>query len=57
MNRRRRLEREVSLAKKRIDEAPNDTPSDIKDLWEKEYIGLSFDLNNLVDQEDDNNDD
>lgn len=57
MNRRRRLEREVSLAKKRIDEAPNDTPSDIKDLWEKEYIELSFDLNNLVDQEDDNNDD
>lgn len=56
MSRRERLEQEVNLAKERIDNMPTDTPTDIKQILEEEYIQLSFDLNNFVD-EDDNNDD
>ncbi|MCD7899436.1 MAG: hypothetical protein LUH22_06060 [Bacteroides sp.] len=55
MSRRERLEDEVALARKRIANAPEDTPEDIRQIWEEELIQLEFDLNNLVDEEDDNN--
>lgn len=55
MNRRSQLEHEVSLAQKRIKEAPKDTPDDIKKLWEEELVNLEFELNNLTDYEEDNN--
>lgn len=57
MSRRERLENDVRMAKERIDNAPSDTPGEIRDIWEKEYIQLAFDLNNFVDQDDNNDDD
>lgn len=55
MSRRSQLEHEVSLAQKRIKEAPKDTPEDIKKLWEDELVSLEIELNNLTDDEEDNN--
>ena len=46
MSRRSQLEHEVSVAQERIKKAAKDTPKDIIKLWE---------LNNLVDDEEDNN--
>lgn len=57
MSRRERLEEEVQLAKGRIDNMPADTPIDIKQMLEREYIELSFDLNNFFDEDDNNDDD
>lgn len=57
MGRRKRLEHEVALAEKRIKEAPKDTPAYIREIWEQELVDLEFELNNLVeDEEEDNND-
>lgn len=55
MSIRQRLEHEVSLAEKRIKEAPKDTPSYIRKIWEQELVDLEIELNNLVDEEEDNN--
>lgn len=55
MSRRSQLEHEVSLAQKRIKEAPKDTPEDIKKIWEEELVSLEIELNNLADNEEDNN--
>lgn len=55
MSRRKRLEHEVALAKKRIKEAPKDTPVDIREIWEQELDDLEFELNNLVDSEEEDN--
>lgn len=55
MSRRSQLEHEVSLAQKRIKEAPKDTPEDIKKIWEEELVSLEIELNNLTDNEEDNN--
>ncbi|WP_203558518.1 hypothetical protein [Bacteroides sp. 519] len=55
MSNRDRLEQEVQLAKERLENMPADTPTNIKKILEDEYVQLSFDLNNFVD-EDDNND-
>lgn len=51
MSRRTELEKEVALAKKVLDEAPKDTPKDVLELWQKEYDGLAFELNNLYDDD------
>ena len=56
MSIRKRLEHEVSIAQKRIEEAPKDTPGYIRKIWEKELVDLEIELNNLVDEEEDNND-
>ena len=50
------LEHEVSLAQKRIKEAPKDTPANIRKIWEQELVELEVELNNLTDDEEDNND-
>ena len=52
MSRRSQLEHEVSLAQKRIKEAPQNTPANIREIWEQELV----ELNNLTDDEEDNND-
>jgi len=52
---RDRLETEVAQAKERIASLTADTPTDIRKMMEEELVQLEFDLNNLVD-EDDNND-
>lgn len=51
MSRRSELEKEIEIAKKRIDDAPKDTPKEIMDLWIKELDGLSVELNNLYDDD------
>ena len=53
MNRRERLELEVSNIQSKIDNAPKDIPSHILDSWRKDIVSLE--LNNLVDSEEDNN--
>lgn len=55
MSRRSQLEHEVSLAQKRIKEAPKDTPENMKKIWEEELVNLEIELNNLTDDEEDNN--
>ena len=54
MSRRSQLEHEVSLAQKRIKEAPKNTPANIRKIWEQELVELE--VNNLTDDEEDNND-
>lgn len=51
MSRRSELEKEIELAKKRIDEAPKDTPKEILEVWYKELDDLSIELNNLYDDD------
>ena len=54
MSRRSQLEHEVSLAQKRIKEAPKNTPANIRKIWEQELVELEVELNNLTDDEEDN---
>lgn len=51
MSRRSELEKEIGLAKKRIDDAPKDTPHKVMELWIKELDSLSIELNNLYDDD------
>lgn len=53
-NRREELEREIELVQDRIDNSPETTPKEIIESWIKELDSLSFELNNLYD--DDEND-
>lgn len=55
MNRRERLELDVANLQKKIESAPKDIPSNILDAWKKDLIGYEFELNNLVDGDEDNN--
>lgn len=52
MSRRAELEHEVALAEKRLKDAPHNTPADLKKIWEDEFVGLSLELNNLDEEED-----
>jgi hypothetical protein len=54
MSRREELEKELEIIQNRIDEAPATTPQKILDSWNKELDSISFELNNLYD--DDEND-
>ena len=49
MSRRSQLEHEVSLAQKRIKEASQNTPANIRKIWEQELVELEVELNNLTD--------
>lgn len=51
MSRREELEKEIDLTQKKIDEASSDIPKLIKDAWIKELDSLSFELNNLYDDD------
>jgi hypothetical protein len=51
MDRREELEKEIELVKKRIENAPADTPKEIIELYNKELDSLSFELNNLYDDD------
>jgi aspartate/methionine/tyrosine aminotransferase len=54
MSRREELEKEIDIVQGRIGNADKDTPERIVELWKKELDSLSFELNNLYD--DDEND-
>ena len=51
MNRRERLELEISNIQAKIDNPPKETPSHILKSWKKDLVSLEFELNNLVDGE------
>lgn len=53
-NRRDELEKEIEIVQDRIDNPPAATPKEILESWIKELDSLSFELNNLYD--DDEND-
>jgi len=55
MSKRERLETEVTNIKNRIKTAPKDTPMEIRKLWEEELVDTEFELNNLIDGDEDNN--
>lgn len=48
---RQELEEEVKNARKRLDDAPGDTPHDVMDRWLKDYDYLVFQLDNLYDDQ------
>ncbi|MDR2040322.1 MAG: hypothetical protein LBQ60_20595 [Bacteroidales bacterium] len=50
-NRREFLEKEIEMINNKIENAPEDTPKEILDAWREEYDELSFELNNLYDDE------
>lgn len=51
MSRRKELEKEIVLIKKRIDDAPKDTPHELMEQYIKELDSLSVELNNLYDDD------
>lgn len=55
MGRRDRLETNITNVKERIENAPEDTPIELRKLWEQELVDNEFELNNLVDGDEDNN--
>ena len=49
MSRRTELEKEVEIARRRLEGAHIDTPEEILDLMREELDSASFELNNLYD--------
>lgn len=48
---RKELEKDIQDARKRLDNAPADTPRDVLDQWRKDYDYLVFKLDNLYDDQ------
>lgn len=53
-DRREELEKELEIVQNRINNATSDIPTNVLDDWKKELDSISFELNNLYD--DDTND-
>lgn len=51
MSTRAKLEQQLADAKKRLDEASKDTPKELMAQWRSDYDELSFQLDNLYDDE------
>jgi len=51
MSTRIQLEEDLKKAKERIDKAPKDVPQELMKAWKREYDEISFELNNLYDDE------
>ncbi len=51
MSRRSELEKELELAQKQLDELPADAPQEIKNSLREQYDNISFELNNLYDDD------
>ena len=49
MSRRTELEEELEMVQKRIDNAPEDISKEIINAWTKELDSISFELDNLYD--------
>ncbi len=56
MSRREELEKELDIVNERIQNATKDIPEEVLEAWEKEYDSISFELNNLYDDDEDEND-
>lgn len=52
INRRKELEREIEIIQDKIENPPAATPKEILESWVKELDSLSFELNNLYDDDD-----
>ncbi len=50
-NRREELEREIEIVQNKVDNPPPATPKEIIGSWKKELDSLSFELNNLYDDD------
>lgn len=48
---REELEKDIEAAKKRLENAPTNTPDALLKQWRKEYDYLVFSLDNLYDDE------
>lgn len=51
MSTRAQLEKDVRVAKERLDNAPADTPAEIMEEWRKEFDDLVFQLDNIYDDQ------
>jgi hypothetical protein len=51
MSRRTELEKELEIVQGRIDNAPKDTPKEISNAWTEELDSISFELNNVYDDD------
>lgn len=51
MSTRKQLEEDLKKAKERIDKAPKEVPEQLMEAWKREYDEISFELNNLYDDE------
>ena len=49
MSRRIELEKELEMVQNRINNAPKNTPEEIKESWMEELDSISFELDNLYD--------
>ncbi|MCC8034949.1 MAG: hypothetical protein LIO77_03320 [Rikenellaceae bacterium] len=51
MGRREELEKELDAARKRIEALPETTPQEVVKAWHREVDSISFELNNLYDDQ------
>lgn len=49
MSRRSELEKQLAMVQKRIDSAPENTPSEVMEDWNEELDSIFIELNNLYD--------
>jgi len=50
MSTREELEKQLEIARKRLDDAPRETPKDVLGEYREEYDRISFELDNLYDE-------
>ncbi|MDR2919255.1 MAG: hypothetical protein LBV72_07820 [Tannerella sp.] len=53
MSRREELEKEVEIARKRLDQAPLNISEEVLEAYRKEHESLTLELNNLYDDDED----
>lgn len=51
MSRREELEKGVEIARKRLDQAPLNTPNEVLEAYRNELDSISMELNNLYDDD------
>ena len=51
---REKLETEIENLQQQIQNANEDVPQEVIKMWEQELVDLSFELNNMVDIDDNN---
>lgn len=51
MSRREELEKEIEIARKRLNTAPLNTPNEVLEAYRNELESISLELNNLYDDD------